>query len=147
VNCRLEGEKLVIVGGGTTVGKMAPQFARLAVVRTIIATASISHREESKGYGATHFVARQAEIVEQQVRAIGGNDLVHVLDCTPGRNHNLAVSLLSTSKKGMFVHLTIGNVYEDVVMKKKAGYEAKLIWGGRTTILSLRSRSGASSLN
>jgi hypothetical protein len=47
------------VGGGTTVGKMALQFVRLAVVRTIIATAPIFHREELKGYGTTHFVARQ----------------------------------------------------------------------------------------
>ncbi|KAH8779625.1 hypothetical protein BGZ57DRAFT_889394 [Hyaloscypha finlandica] len=125
---------------------MALQFVRLAVVRTIIATASISHREELKGYGATHFVARQAEIVEPQVRAIGGDDLVHVLDCTPGGNHNLVVSLLSTSKKGMFVHLTMGNVYEDV-MVRKTRYEDKEIWGGRTTILSLGSRPGASFLN
>jgi hypothetical protein len=100
-----------------------------------------------KGYGATNFVARQAEIVEQQVRAIGGDDLVHMLDCTPGRNHNLAVSILSTSKKGMFVNLTIGNDYEDVAVRKKTRYEDKEIWGGRTTILSLGSRSGASFLN
>jgi NADPH:quinone reductase-like Zn-dependent oxidoreductase len=116
-------------------------------VRTIIATASASHRKELKGYGATHFVARQAEIVEKQVRAIGAEDLVHVFDCTPGGNHNLALSLLSTSKKGMFVHLTLGNVYEDVVARKKAGYEDKQMWGGRTTILSFVSRSGASFLN
>jgi hypothetical protein len=47
----------------------------------------------------------------------------------------------------MFVLLTIGNVYEDVAVRKKTRYEDKEIWGGRTTILSLGNRSGASFLN
>ena len=98
----LKGEKLVVVGSGTTVGRLALQFARLAGVGTIVTTASLSGEEELKVHGATHAVARQVKDVEEQVRAIVGDDLVYVLDCTPGGNHNLAVSFLSTSKKGMF---------------------------------------------
>lgn len=52
-----------------------------------------------------------------------------MLDCTPGGNDTLAVSLLSNEKKGTFVHLAVGKADEDVAMKKKAGYEDRQIWG------------------
>jgi NADPH:quinone reductase len=125
----LAAEKLVIIGGGTTVGKLGLQFARLAGVGMIVTTASLSGEEELKRLGATHVVARQADDVVDQVRGIVGDELVYVLDCTPGGNHDLAVSLLSNEKKGIFVHLSMGKVDEDVAAKKKAGYEDKQIWG------------------
>jgi NADPH2:quinone reductase len=125
----LRKEKVVIVGGGTSVGKMALQFARLAGVGTIVTTASLSGREELKAFGATHVMARQAKDVEEQIRKIVGDELMYVLDCTPGGNHTLAVSLLSSEKKGIFVHLTVGKVDDDIVKEKRAGYEDNQIWG------------------
>lgn len=73
----------MIVGGGTTVGRIATQFAGLAGVGTIVTTASLSGEAELKIYGATHVIARQTPDVEEQVRSIVGDDLVYILDCSP----------------------------------------------------------------
>ena len=55
----------MIIGGGTTVGKMALQFASLVGAGTIVTTASLSGKEELKGYGATHIIFHQANDVEE----------------------------------------------------------------------------------
>jgi NADPH2:quinone reductase len=131
--------------GGASVGKMALQFAMLAGVGTIVTTASLSGEGELKAFGAMHIIARQASDVEEQVREIVGDELMYVLDCTFGRNHNLAVSLISSEKKGIFVHLAMGKVDKSVTMKKKAGYGISRFGGGRIMILSLGGCFGGSS--
>lgn len=117
-------QKLVIIGGGTSTGKLAVQFAKLAGVRTIIAIASLSGAEELKSYGVTHVIARQAPDIEEEVRRIVGDDLLYVYDTFSVGDHSLGVSLLSNSKKGKFISLLLGEASEAVVAKKNAGFEA-----------------------
>lgn len=71
-------QKLVIIGGGTSTGKLAIQFARLAGIGTIIITASPSSAVLLKSFGATHVIARQDPDIEEQVRRIVGDELLYV---------------------------------------------------------------------
>jgi NADPH2:quinone reductase len=73
-------QKVVIIGGGSNTGKLAIQFAKIAGIGTIIATASLTGAEELKSYGATHVIARQAPDMEDQVRQIVGDDLFYMYD-------------------------------------------------------------------
>lgn len=122
-------QKLVIIGGGSNTGKLAIQFAKIAGIGTIIATASLSSAEELKSYGATHVIARQAPNIEEQVRAIAGDELLYVYDTFSIGDFSLGVSLLSNSKKGSFAYLLSGTANEDVAARKKVGFEAKKVTG------------------
>lgn len=122
-------QKLVIIGGGSNTGKLAIQFGKIAGIGTIITTASLSSAEELKSYGASHVIARQAPNVEEQVRAIVGDELLYVYDTFSAGDISLGVSLLSNSKKGTIAHLLIGTANETVTAQKKAGFEAKRLQG------------------
>jgi NADPH:quinone reductase len=123
-------QKVVIVGGGSNIGKLATQFAKLAGIGTIITIASLSGAEILKSFGATHVIARQDSDIEEQVRAIVGDELLYVYDAiSMGEGHNLGVSLLSNSKKGMFVSNLQGKASEAVLAKKREGIEEKFIRG------------------
>lgn len=122
-------QKLVIVGGGTNLGKLAVQMAKLAGIGTIIAIASPSGAALLKSFGATHVIARQDSDVEDQVRRIVGDELLYVYDTITTGDQSLGVSLLSNSKKGVFAHVVDGEISEAVLAKKKAGVETKRIKG------------------
>jgi NADPH2:quinone reductase len=122
-------QKLVVIGGGSNTGKIAIQLAKLAGIGTIITTASISGAEELKSYGATHVIARQAPDIEEQVRAIIGDELLYVYDTFSEGDISLGVSLLSNSKKGTIAHLLTGGANETVTAQKTAGFEAKRVTG------------------
>jgi NADPH2:quinone reductase len=122
-------QKLVIIGGGSNTVKLAIQFAKIAGIGTIITTASLSSAEELKVYGATHVIARQAPDIEEQVRAIVGDELLYVYDTFSIGDISLGVSLLSNSKKGTIANILTGAASETVTAQKKAGFEAKRIVG------------------
>jgi NADPH2:quinone reductase len=122
-------QKVVIMGGGSNVGRLAIQFARLAGIGTIIAVASASGTELLKRLGATHVVSRQASDVEAQVRGIVADELTYVYDTFTKGDQSLGVSLLSDSKKGTFVHITAGAVSEAVLARKNGGIEVKFVQG------------------
>jgi NADPH2:quinone reductase len=122
-------QKLVIIGGGSNTGKLAIQFARIANIGTIIAIASLSGAEELKSLGATHVIARQAPNIEEQVRAIVGDELLYVYDTFSVGDNSLGVSLLSNSKKGTVANILTGEPSETVKAQKKAGFEAKRVIG------------------
>ena len=122
-------QKLVVIGGGSNTGNIAIQLAKLAGIGTIITTASLSGAEELKSYGATHVIARQAPDIEEQVRAIVGDELLYVYDTFSFGDISLGVSLLSNSKKGTIAHLLTGEANEAVTAQKKSGFEAKRIAG------------------
>jgi NADPH:quinone reductase-like Zn-dependent oxidoreductase len=125
---------LLIIGGGSSCGKLALQFAKLSGFGTIIALAGKETPEkeaELKTLGATHVVDRRAADVVEQVRDIvGGDGLLYALD-TVNSEFTLGVSLLSNSKKGTLATLLPGGVQLDQaqVGEKKAGYEVKFSQG------------------
>ncbi|TVY21197.1 Dehydrogenase orsE [Lachnellula arida] len=123
-------QKLVIVGGGSNIGKLAIQFAKLAGVGIVIAIASPSGAELLKSFGATHVISRHDSDIEEQVRGIVGDELLYVFDTiNMGDGHTLGVSLLSNSKKGVFVSTLPGKATEAVLAKKEGGIEEKFIRG------------------
>ena len=122
-------QKLAIIGGGTNTGRLAIQFAHLAGIGTIVVVASSSSAAELKSLGATHVIPRQDSDIEEQVRRIVGDELVYVYDTFTFGNHNLGVSLLSSSKKGKFIHNTPGKAEEAVLAAKKGGVECRHVQG------------------
>ncbi|TVY25697.1 Dehydrogenase [Lachnellula hyalina] len=124
------GQKIAIVGGGSNLGKLATQFAAFAGVGTVIAIASPDGAELLKSFGATHVISRHDTNIEEQVRGIVGDELLHVFDTiNMGEGHTLGVSLLSDSKKGVFVSALPGKATEAMLAKKKGGIEEKFIRG------------------
>lgn len=124
-----KSQKIAIVGGGSNTGKLAIQFAHIAGVGTIIAIASQSNEALLRSYGATHVIDRHGPDIESQVRALVGDDLVHVLDTISTPDRGLAMSLLSNTKPGLLITLTPGRSNEDLHAQKKAGVEEKQILG------------------
>ncbi|KAJ6150957.1 Dehydrogenase [Penicillium chermesinum] len=80
----------------------------------IIVTASPSSTELLKSFGATHVISRHDSDVEEQVRAIVGDELLYVYDTFNFGSLDLAASLLSNSKRGTLVFNVMGPVSEAV---------------------------------
>lgn len=122
-------QNVAIVGGGTNLGKLAVQMARLAGFGTIIVIASPSGAGLLKSFGATHVIARQDSDIEDQIHRIVGDELLYVYDTINMGDHSLGVSLLSNSKKGVLAHVLDGKPSEAVLAQKKAGVGMKRIQG------------------
>jgi NADPH2:quinone reductase len=116
-------QAVVIIGGGSNIGKLEVQFASLVGIGKIIAVAGISNAGELEWYGATDVIDRHAsnEEIKSQIQKITGDDLVYVID-TINTDHTLAVSLLSSTKFGKAATLLRGNVDVKKIGEKKAGY-------------------------
>jgi NADPH2:quinone reductase len=65
-----------VIGGGSSVGKFAIQYAELASIGTVIAIASAARTEELKKLGATHVIDRHTsdEEIQQVVKEITGEE-------------------------------------------------------------------------
>ncbi|KAL2067108.1 hypothetical protein VTL71DRAFT_1532 [Oculimacula yallundae] len=124
-----EGVTLLIIGGGTVCGKFAVQFARIAGIGRIIVTASLDSEKELKDFGATHVLDRRADNLASQIKALVGDELVYLYDTYSRGDHTFGVSLLSTTRRGMLVHLVPGLVDEAVAKEKKAGFVEKQVTG------------------
>ena len=124
-------ETIVIIGGGSNNGKYAVQLCKLAGFGKIVVTANKTKNEQIlNDYGATHVIDRNGSDVEveEAIRAIVGDDLLYSLDCV-NLDHNLAVSILSTTKKGIMVGLIPGFQNDFKFKEKAAGFEEKFIQG------------------
>ncbi|EIN10099.1 GroES-like protein [Punctularia strigosozonata HHB-11173 SS5] len=88
-----EGSPIVVLGGATSVGQYAIQFARLSGFSPIIATASVKHTEFLKSLGATHVLSRTLpdDALIAEIRSITSQPVEVVYD---------AVSHASTQKPG-----------------------------------------------
>lgn len=73
-------DAILIVGGSTSAGQFALQFAKMVGFKRIITTASPNDRELVAKLGATHVFDRHAPGVAQQVRGIAGEDLRYTFD-------------------------------------------------------------------
>ncbi|CUA71688.1 hypothetical protein RSOLAG22IIIB_04734 [Rhizoctonia solani] len=56
------GKSILILGGSSSVGQFAIQFARLAGFSTIVTTASSQHADFLKSLGATHLFDRNVDV-------------------------------------------------------------------------------------
>jgi NADPH2:quinone reductase len=126
----LESQKIVIVGGGSSTGKFAIEFAKLAGFGEIVTVAGLSNEKVLRELGATHVVDRHAPDAGAQVREIVGDDLVYALDSSSrGDSQSFVVSLLSNTKRGEYASLLPGQATQDVAETKKAGFERKGVLG------------------
>jgi NADPH:quinone reductase len=91
-------QSLVVIGGGSQVGKLTLQFARNVRIGKIIAIASISNEKELKSLGATHVVDRHSSIIVNEVHAIAGgpDSVTRVYDCVSW-TYELAAELVSST--------------------------------------------------
>ncbi|KAI2794127.1 hypothetical protein POX_a00717 [Penicillium oxalicum] len=129
-------ETIVIIGGSSNTGKFALQFARLAGFGKIITTAKIRSDggQILRALGATHVIDREAADLENQIRALVGDDLLYVVDTVNGSyeggvHYQLGLSLLSTKKKGALVTLMDGEVDPAIAATKTAGFRKHQVFG------------------
>lgn len=104
----LSNEKLVIIGAGSNVGRLAVQFAKLAGIGTIIGVASISREAELKDMGATHVLDRHLDTntLAAEVAAIcgGQEEVTKVYDCVSW-THELAAAMVAEERESMIATL------------------------------------------
>lgn len=91
--------------------------------------------DELKSYGATHVLNRHggdASVLER-IRNVVGDDLVNALDAiNPPAEQHLAISALSSSKKGRLARLRASNGATDeskIIGEKRAGYDLRNVLG------------------
>lgn len=75
-----KGKAVVILGGATSVGQHAIQFARLSGYDRIVTTASAKHRDNLTDMGAHEVLDRHTAKPEDFVKALGGVPLDFVFD-------------------------------------------------------------------
>jgi len=106
-NVSLSNDTVVIIGGGSNVGKLGIQFAKLAEIGKIITIASAANADTLRNLGASHVIDRRApqSSIAEQVHAITGrNGATHIYDCVSWEL-SLAKSLLPTTGKGILLTL------------------------------------------
>jgi NADPH2:quinone reductase len=123
-------QSIVVLGGGSNMGKMIVQFASLAGFGKIVVVAGLSNDAELKSYGATTVINRHAsnEEVKSQVQKVLGENVLYVLDAI-NTDHTLAVYLLSSTKQGKVKTLCKGDVDETRIGEKQAGYQCSHVNG------------------
>lgn len=122
--------KLLVVGGGSAVGKYVVQWGRYAGIGTIVVTASRKNEELLRRLGATHVVDRNGgdEVVEREVRDVVGDELTLVFDAVNvGQDQEIGARFLSTYKKGTLVVVAGGAFDASRVKGKNAGFERKMM--------------------
>ena len=93
---------IVVIGGGSNVGKLAIQFARIAKVGRVITVASAKNEAHLRKLGATHVIDRHLsnKAIAAEVRRIlndDNNGALSVYDCVSW-DFSLAVSTVSPTK-------------------------------------------------
>lgn len=120
---------LLIIGGGSNCGKFAIQLAKMVGIGRIIVVASKSSENELVSMGATHVVDRHGsqDAVLAEIYKLTGDDLIYAYDTiNTGTALTFGARALSTSKKGILVKQTAGEVDASQLQDKKAGYEVKM---------------------
>ncbi|KAB8201263.1 chaperonin 10-like protein [Aspergillus parasiticus] len=127
---------IVIIGGASNSSNFALQFVHLVGFGKIITTAKIRKDggQSLRDLGATHVIDREAADVEDRIRAIVGDELPYAFDTVNGSysggvSHQLALSLLSTTKKGSLATLVRGEADPTIAASKKAGFRKDQVLG------------------
>lgn len=129
----LRDETILIVGGGSNVGKFAIQYAALAGIGKILTLASVSGTEELKSLGATHIIDRHGsdiEIRKQISEATEGKGVDKIYDCASWDYTN-SVSLLSTERHGTLLILHLPGDIQRVIDEKKLDIRVEFVLGNR----------------
>ncbi|KAL5351168.1 hypothetical protein ACLOAV_003019 [Pseudogymnoascus australis] len=100
---------IVVIGGGSNVGKLAIQFARIAKVRRVITVASASNDAHLRTLGATHVIDRylsnEAIVAEVRKALNDANDgALSVYDCVSW-DFSLAISIVSPTEPSIIACL------------------------------------------
>jgi len=120
-------DAIVIIGGGTVVGKFGVQFARLAGIGRIIVVAGEDNAGELKDMGATHVISRHlsGEIIRQVHAITGPQGVKKVCDCR-SMTFELATSLPAPSEPSTL--LTVHPVDQpDVITKERPKCKAQFV--------------------
>ncbi|KAH8805036.1 putative alcohol dehydrogenase [Xylogone sp. PMI_703] len=89
---------LVVIGGGSNLGKLILQFAQMVGLGKVIAVASISGEKELLELGATHVVDRFSDDVPRDVyAAAGGRDVVTDVIDAVSWTYELAAELVRST--------------------------------------------------
>ena len=124
-------ETILIIGGGSNVGKMAIQFAKMAGIQQIITIASIANSAILKKFGATHVIDRHLEpsAIATEIRKLAGQDgITHIYDCVSW-DYAFPISLLSTSKHNILLTLHPAEDAEKIVKEKRLDCRVQFILG------------------
>ena len=127
----LLSETILVIGGGSNVGKLAIQLAKLAGVGRIITIASAANTETLQKLGATHIVDRHQteELVAKQIQEIVGPDGVpKIYDCVSW-DYTFPISLLSPSKPSVLLTLHPCEAAQEIVKGKGINSRVTFIFG------------------
>ncbi|KXS14295.1 GroES-like protein [Gonapodya prolifera JEL478] len=108
------GKAIVVIGGSSSVGQYAIQFARLSGFTKIVTNASAKHADHLKSLGATDVLDRTTATPEAFKAALGGLPLAFVYDSISDKStQKLSVSILqATATAGSHV-VTVGRPDEE----------------------------------
>lgn len=100
----LNDQSLVVIGGGSSTGKLVIQLAKIAGIGQVTTIAGIKNKDELEKMGATHVIGRHGSVEEvtSRVHIITGPDVTLVLD-TVNQSFELAASLLSKTKESRLI--------------------------------------------
>lgn len=127
----LSTETILIIGGGSSVGKLALQMSKMAGVGTILTIASAANEDVLKGLGATHVIDRRlspVEILAQVWALTNGDGVTKIYDCVSWE-YSLPISLLSPTKPCTLLTLHPCEEAEKVVKEKGIGCRVQFILG------------------
>jgi len=124
-------QTILVVGGGSNVGKLALQYAKLAGIGRVITIASASGTEELKKLGATHVIDRHssAEEIAARLKQITGEEgVTHIYDCVSW-DYTFSVSLLSKTKPSTLLTLHPAEDAQKLVEEKGVNARVTFILG------------------
>ncbi|KAE8452260.1 hypothetical protein EG329_000960 [Mollisiaceae sp. DMI_Dod_QoI] len=116
----LSTEAILVIGGGSSVGKLAIQLAKMAGVGQILAVASSSGAEELLSIGATHIIDRHlspSEITSQINKILGEDNLTKIYDCVSW-DYTFPLSLLSHTNPSVLLTLHPADDAEKLVKEQ-----------------------------
>ncbi|KAG7662901.1 YIM1 [[Candida] subhashii] len=106
----LEGKKILVLGGGTTVGRFLTQILHIEKAKEVVVTCSQSSREILTKYGATSIIDYKAHKnianpVLESVKETGEFD--HIIDCWGG--NELFKHMNTIIKRGGYYKTIVGD--------------------------------------
>ncbi|KAG4434227.1 hypothetical protein IFR05_010297 [Cadophora sp. M221] len=124
-------KSILIIGGGSNVGKYSIQLAKLAGIGKIVTIASVANKRLLKALGATYVVDRhnsESDIASQIQDIVGVDGLDKIYDCVSW-DHSFPISLLSTKKPGTLLVLHPSEEAERFVKEKGLDVRVQFIVG------------------
>jgi NADPH2:quinone reductase len=118
-----KAQTVVIIGGGSSVGRLAIQFASLAGIGRIITVASVQNEAHLRSLGATYVVDRHdtQESIAKKIYKIGSrDDITHIYDWVLWE-FSLPLSIVSQTKESKV--LTLHPAESGAALAREQGLE------------------------